>query len=56
MVKAEAVSRAKDHKTRKPFALKILTSNPSAINILQTFFANAAPSKPFSDVGGLSQK
>ncbi|MGB8969517.1 MAG: hypothetical protein WCC16_11990, partial [Candidatus Sulfotelmatobacter sp.] len=37
---------------RKSFALKILILKPSAIKILQTLFADPAPSKPFPDMGG----
>jgi hypothetical protein len=36
----------------KSFALKILTSKLFAIKILQTLFANPAPSKPFRGMGG----
>lgn len=36
----------------KSFVLKILTSKLFAIKILQTLFANAAPSKPFRGMGG----
>jgi hypothetical protein len=37
--------------TRNSFVLKILTSNLFAINILQTLFANPAPSKLFKGMG-----
>jgi hypothetical protein len=37
--------------TRNSFALKILTLKSSAIKILQTLFANPAPSKAFQRVG-----
>src|SRR6266446_5286687 len=33
------------------FVVKILTSKPSAIKILQTLFARPAPSKPFKGMG-----
>ncbi len=36
---------------RNSFALKILTLKSSAIKILQTLFANPAPSKPFTGMG-----
>jgi hypothetical protein len=38
--------------TRNSFALKILTLKSSAIKILQTLFANPAPSKLFRGMGG----
>jgi hypothetical protein len=37
---------------RNSFVLKILTSKVFAIKILQIFFANPAPSKPFKGMGG----
>ena len=37
---------------RKSFKVKILTSNPYALKILQTIFANPAPVKAFSGGGG----
>jgi len=46
MVKAEAVDAAPKQPS-KSFAFKILTSNPFAIKILQSIFANPAPVKPF---------
>ena len=52
MVKAEAVYRAPSTSTRKSFLLKILTSKLFAIKILQTLFANPAPSKAFKGYGG----
>jgi hypothetical protein len=35
-------------KARKVFEIKILTSNPQRLNILQPMFANPAPVKAFS--------
>ena len=39
-------------KARKLFVIKILTSNPWRLKILQTIFANPAPSKTFRGGGG----
>jgi hypothetical protein len=39
-------------KARKSFKLKILTSNPYALKILQTIFAAPAPVKAFRGMGG----
>jgi len=39
-------------KARKFFQLKILTSNPYGLKILQTVFADPAPVKAFQGVGG----
>jgi hypothetical protein len=48
----ESGPRTTRYKARKFFEIKILTSHPSALNILQTIFANPAPVKAFKGVGG----
>jgi hypothetical protein len=40
-----------DYCELKFFIVKILTSKPLALKILQTIFANPAPVKPFTGVG-----